>query len=188
MNAIIEPMPMSGFTPELVASIIKRLSDEDELDDIILDVCQITGLPWAEAEARIRLVEEENETRITKKQFPLLAGIAFSIFAAGLVLTGYGVYGIITAVLANQGELVPRDITSYIMPVIERGIDPATAVRPAIFPYANLLLGFFLSPFSGLFFGISMIFGSLLGMKNIWSVLLNGSADQRQKSDNSRSN
>jgi len=158
---------------ELVAGILKRLSDEDDPDDIILDICQKTGISWPEAERLVRQVQEKDEHEITQRQMPLLIGIAFFTFAAGLVLSGYGVYAIITSVTANRGDLAPRDITSYFMPVIERGVDPASALQPAVFPYFNLIVGFFLSPFSALLFGAAMIAGSLVGMREAWSKVLN---------------
>ena len=104
---------------------------------------------------------------------PLLIGVAFFVFAAGLILTGYGLYAIATTLTANHGDLGPPDITSYILPVIEKGVDPASALKPAIFPYFNLILGFMLSPFSALIFGVAMILGSLFGMRDAWSNLLN---------------
>jgi hypothetical protein len=158
---------------ELVAGIIKRLSDSDDPDDIIMDICQKTGWSWSEAEGLVNRVREEDELKITQKQMPILVGVAFFIFAAGLVLTGYGLYAIVTTLAVHQGDLGPRDITSYIMPVIEKGIDPASALQPAVFPYFNLIVGFILSPISALLFGIAMILGSLLGLRDAWSVLLN---------------
>jgi hypothetical protein len=83
-----------------------------------------------------------------------------------------GLFAIGSTVTASQGDLEARDITSYIMPVIEIGVDPASALQPAIFPYFNLILGFILSPISALVFGIAMILDSLLGMRDAWSILL----------------
>jgi hypothetical protein len=158
---------------DLVAGIVKRLSDADDPDDIILDICQETGLSWSEAEGLVNHIQEKDDLQITEKQMPLLIGVAFFVFAAGLILTGYGLYAIATTLTANTGDLGPPDITSYILPVIEKGVDPASALKPAIFPYFNLILGFMLSPFSALLFGVAMIFGSLFGMRDAWSNLLN---------------
>jgi hypothetical protein len=157
---------------DLVAGILKRLSNVDDPDDIILDICQKTGYSWSEAEKLVDQVQEKDEHKITERQMPLLIGMAFFVFAAGLVLSGYGLYAIITAVRSDQGVLGPRDITSYFMPVIEKGVDPVSAFQPAIIPYFNLILGFFLSPISALLFGVAMIFGSLLGMRDAWSKVL----------------
>ena len=158
---------------DLVAGIVKRLSDADDPDDIILDICQKTGLSWSEAEGLVNHIQEKNNLQITEKQMPLLIGVAFFTCAAGLVLTGYGLYAIVTSVASNRGDWGPKDITSYFKPVIENGVDPASALKPAIFPYFNLMLGFILSPISALFFGLAMIAGSLLGMRDAWSYLLN---------------
>ena len=83
-----------------------------------------------------------------------------------------GLYAIVSTVTANQGDLEARDITSYFMPVTKKGVDPAYALQPAIFPYCNLILGFILSPISALVFGIAMILGSLVWMRDARSILL----------------
>jgi hypothetical protein len=156
---------------ELTAYIVHHLSEGDDPEDIILEVCQKTGYSWSEAEELVRLVREKNEVKIAKEQLPLLTGVAFFTFAAGLVLTGYGVYAIVTSMAANKGDWGPRDITSYIMPMIEKGTDPVSALRPAIYPYFNLFLNFMVSPVSAIFFGILMILGSLIGMREVWSSI-----------------
>jgi len=100
-------------------------------------------------------------------------GVAFAIFLCGLALTGFGIYGIFISVTANNADWGPRDITSYFMPVIEKGTDPVVAFQPAILPYFNLILGFIFSPIAALCSGIAMIIGSLFGMRDVWSDLLN---------------
>jgi hypothetical protein len=158
---------------ELVAGIVKRLSQADDPDDIILDICQRSGYSWAAAESLVHYIREDQAPQITQKQMPFLIGVALFVFTAGLILTGYGVYAILSAALAARGELVPRDLTWYFMPVLEKGVHPADAFQPAIFPYLNLIVGMALSPISALLFGLCMIFGSLLGMRDAWSTLLN---------------
>jgi hypothetical protein len=157
---------------ELTNNIIHLLSKADNRDDIIQEVCQNTGYSWSEAEELVRRIQEKNEGKIAKEQMPLLIGVAFFTFAAGLLLTVYGVVTIVTFVTANKGDWGPRDITSYIMPMIEKSADPVSALRPAIFPYFNLILGFILSPLSAIFFGILMLLGSLIGMRKVWSNIL----------------
>jgi hypothetical protein len=158
---------------ELVAGIVKRLSEADDPNDIILDLCQKTGCIWSDAEALVHRVQEEEKFQITKKQMPLLTGMALFVFVTGLVLTGYGVYGIIVTLTAVGGASGPRDIYSYLMPMIEKRLDPVTAFEPAVFPYFNLMLGVLLSPVSALLFGAAMILGSLVGMRDAWETLLN---------------
>jgi hypothetical protein len=158
---------------KLVAGIIQRLSEADSPDDIIMDICQKTGCSWPEAEGLVNRVREEQAVKITQKQMPWLMGVALFFFVAGLLLTGYGVYGFVAAVVAQHGEMVPHDITWYFMPILEKGIDPASAFQPAIYPYFMLVVGVLFSPFSALVSGIAMIFGSLFGMREAWSTLLN---------------
>ena len=157
---------------ELTAYIVHHLGEGDDPEDIILDVCQKTGYSWPEAEELVRQVREKDALQITEKQFPLLTGVALVTFVAGLILTVYGVFSIVNSLANIKGNLGPPDITSYLMPVIEKGVDPASALRPAISPYFNLILGVAISPISALIFGIAMILGSLLGMRNVWYELL----------------
>jgi hypothetical protein len=165
-------MDESGFTPELTAEIVKRLGKDDDLDDIIMDTCGITHLSWEEAEKRIRSIQESYAVRITEKQFPLLTGIALFTFFVGLIILTYGIYTILAPAM-NQGEFAPKDITSYFLPILERGTDPFTAFQPAFFPYLNLFVGILFSPLAAILFGIAMVTGSLVGMKDTWSILLN---------------
>jgi hypothetical protein len=83
-----------------------------------------------------------------------------------------GLYAIASTVTADQGGLGARDITSYIMPVIEKGVEPASALQPAIFPYFNLIIGFIPSPISAPVFGVAMILGSLVGLRDACSILV----------------
>jgi hypothetical protein len=156
----------------VVAAIVKRLSDADDPDDIILDICQESGRSWPEAEGLVERVRAEDERAITARQMPRLLGVALFVFAAGLILSGYGIVAIASVLTTDQGILGPRDITSYILPVFSRGVDPASALQPAVLPYLYLLLNILLSPFSALLFGIAMILGSLVGMREAWSSLL----------------
>jgi len=158
---------------DLVVGIVKRLSAADDPNDIILDLCQKTGCVWAEAEGLVQRVQEEDKFQITQKQMPTLISVALFVFTVGLVLTAYGVYGIITTFTTVRGDFGPRDMYSYIMPMIEKRLDPVTAFEPAVFPYFNLIFGFLLSPVSALLFGVAMLLGSLLGMRDAWENLLN---------------
>jgi hypothetical protein len=161
---------------ELTAGIVKRLSEADDPNDIIVDICQQTGCHWAEAEGLVESVRTNEARQITRRQMPWLMGVALFLFAAGLIMTGYGVYGLITVITTARGGL-PQDLTWYFMPVLEKGLHPSEALGPAILPYFNLVLGtalgFILSPISALTMGTAMILGSLLGMRDAWAALLN---------------
>ena len=156
---------------DLVALIIQHLSEEDDPDDIILYVCKKTGYAWPQAELLVKHVQEDNDAKIAKKQLPIFYGLAFFTFVGGAILTSYGLYTLLTALLSHS-ELFPRDLTSYFMPVLEKGIDPLSAFEPALSPYLNMLLGFIVSPFSAIFFGAAMLSGSLVGMRDIWAKIL----------------
>jgi hypothetical protein len=162
-------MDTTGFTPELTAMIVRRLEAADDPDNIVADVCEATHLSWDEAEERIQEIQTANAVTITKRQFPLTGGIAFLFFAVGLLCVAYGLYAIVSSIL-DQG---PKDLTSYFSPVIEQGASPIDAFRPAVVPYFQLIVNFIISPVAALVLGIAMITGSLVGMRNTWSILLN---------------
>lgn len=157
---------------DLVTLIITRLSEEDDLDDIILEICQKTGYAWSQAELLIKHVQEDNDAKIARKKLPIFYGLAFFTFIGGVILTGYGLYTLMVALISHS-ELFPRDLTSYFMPVLEKGIDPLSAFKSALYPYLNMVLGFFVSPFSAIFFGAAMLSGSLVGMRDTWAKILN---------------
>jgi len=76
---------------EITNFLVKYLSDFDDPDDLILEICQITGRTWMEVEALLDQVCLQHQTEITTRQFPLLALIALGTFIGGLALTALSV-------------------------------------------------------------------------------------------------
>jgi hypothetical protein len=158
--------------PELTAYVIEHLGRQDDIDDLTLELCKQTGWGWQQAADFIGAVEAGNRPVIAKRQFPLLFALAFVLFAAGAGLIGYGVYGFYLTFSGQGGT--PSDLTTYFMPVIQKGADPLEAMQPAISPYVRFFLYFWFGPVPALIFGGSMVAGSLLGMKRVWSAILSG--------------
>jgi hypothetical protein len=156
---------------ELTTYIIKRLGEGDAVNEVIRAVCEKTNLHWSDARRLVFSVQQDGEAVITRKQFPLLTGLALLTFLGGLALAGFGIYSIVSAFFQNQEY--PGDITSYLWPAIAKGDDPLTAIEPAILPYLRLILVFLINPFSAILFGGIMVYASLAGMKAVWSALLN---------------
>jgi hypothetical protein len=139
-------------TEALTAHIIHRLADAVPPGDIVLEICNKTGLSWPEVEMLVKQVQTEHEKDITKKQSPLLTMLAFGIFAGGVGLLAYAVYTIYLVTGAYTGAaLNPWNLPN---------------VFNFIFNYASYTL-------YAILFGVAMILGSLLGMREVWAAILN---------------
>jgi hypothetical protein len=156
---------------EIAVLIIKRLGEGNNPDELLFELCQKTGYSWRQAELLVKQVQEENDAEIARKQLPVLFGLAFITFFGGVVLTSYGLYALGSALLGHS-DLFLRDLTSYFIPVLEKGIDPLSGFKSLLFPYLNMILGFLVSPFSAIFFGLAMLFGSMHGMRFVWLKIL----------------
>ncbi len=163
-------MSFAGLSKEFTTHIINRLVKADNAEDIILEISAANNIPWEEAEQILLTIKQENGRKILNRQFPMHFSIALMTFMGGLLLAGYGIYSLIAILAGNTG--IPNDLTSYFMPVLEKGIDPGYAIFPAIIPYLSLVVSFLFSPFSALLLGTAMLLGSLVGMRNAWAVLL----------------
>ena len=139
-------------TPDITNYIVYRLSDAVPPNDIIMDICDKTGISWPEAEELVEQVQFEHEQDVTKRQFPLLTLVALSIFVGGVGLLAYSTYMLFltTSTYANTA-LNPWDLPDTLN---------------LIFNYAAFTLSLIL-------FAIAMILGSLLGMRQVWATILN---------------
>jgi hypothetical protein len=140
--------------------IIRHLSQGNDPNDLIYQICQKDNIPWSQAEELVKRVRVEKADVIVKKQFPLLFVIALAIFLSGLVLIGYSTFLSVEEISFLQGS--PRSqgaihmdglqiLTVFIVAILDKGPTPV------------LLL----------IFGIAMILGSLVGMRDAWSSMLN---------------
>jgi len=116
-----------------------------------MDICDKTGMSWPEAEALVQQVQAEHEQEVTKRQFPLLSLVAFSIFVGGVGLLAYSLYMLFLTTSAYAiTTLNPWDLPDTLN---------------FIFNYAAFTLSLIL-------FAIAMILGSLLGMRQVWITIL----------------
>jgi len=146
---------------EVSAYIINALAKDEDIDDIILALCEAHSLTWQEAETLVKNIQLENEQAISKKKFPLLFLLALAIFIGGLGMAGYGIYTILSEITIIQDNLKNAQ-------QLMNDLD-ALAIL-----YINLkvILTTGSAPISFIFLGIGMIFGSLRGMQEAWSEIL----------------
>jgi len=76
---------------EITDLIISKLGRQNSRNEIIIAVCEKSGLDWTEAEKLIQQVEEENHHTIAIRQSPVLIIISGLTVIAGLGLLGYGI-------------------------------------------------------------------------------------------------
>jgi hypothetical protein len=131
--------------------IVERLMASDNIDDIVLEICQDGRLSWNEAEALVRQVEADQRTKIERGQSPILVIWALGTFVVGIVLVIYSSY---TAAELSRAALKQRnlDLIRIMLDIIR--------AAPYLF-------------WTGIF-GAAMITGSLVGMRKVWSAWLNG--------------
>jgi hypothetical protein len=74
---------------KLTEAVVRDLSRHRSRNDIIMSICQSTGMDWKQAEAFVQQVEQSNHSRIAGRQAPLL-----------LILAGIAVVGGLSTVVA----------------------------------------------------------------------------------------
>jgi hypothetical protein len=137
--------------PDLTNYIIDRLSDAVTPNDIVMEICTKADRSWPEAEALVKQVQAEHEQDVTKRQFPLLTLVAFSIFVGGVGLLAYSIYMLfLTTSTYASTALNPWDLPD---------------ILNFIFNYAVFTLSLILV-------AIAMILGSLWGMRQVWAAIL----------------
>ena len=133
--------------PELTAYILERLSSMANTDDLVLDICQKTGLHWNEAEAWVETLKVQHESEISRRQSPLLVTLAVVIFLGGAEIAsaaGYFLYETALDALHTDDSLARLDLFLYLF-----------RAAPDI-----ISIGVF---------GGAMMAGSSLGLYQIWS-------------------
>lgn len=66
--------------------ILSRLSGDAPEDDIILSICEHTGLDWQSVHALVDEVKSDHQPEIEKRQFPLLGLLSIVFVVLGLIL------------------------------------------------------------------------------------------------------
>ncbi len=90
--------------------ILQRLTDAEDRENIILDLCETENLNWSEARAMVDAVEARKKNQIVLAQSPVLVMIALGIFIGGLVLLGYAVYNIAVVYETYTSTLSPASV------------------------------------------------------------------------------
>ncbi len=140
----------------ITKEIIEQLTEIRDPNDIILDICVRYRMSWPEAEALVRQVQTENQDTVTLRNAPLLTVVALVTFISGLVLLAIGLY---TLALLAAAVIVARE-GGNIFSSWEFYFSVNTMVRTGLQPLAGIPIGF------------AMMLGSLLGMRDVWAVLL----------------
>ncbi len=133
-------MPIE-ISQELTTKILDDLADVHDVDDIVMEVCEKTGLTWEEVEAYVHRLAAENENKIALAQSPLLTLLALVTFGTGIAIILSSVGQVVQIYLANSHAL--------------------------IIYFASNGGGFL----GSLLLGIAMIVGSLKGMQNVWEAI-----------------
>jgi hypothetical protein len=84
--------------------VIEQLGKQVSENEILLRLCEKTGLSWPEAEQFLRQVQSEQKRTITLRQSPLLLIMSIGFILVGLGLFFYGGYrGIFAGLLLALG-------------------------------------------------------------------------------------
>jgi hypothetical protein len=143
---------LSGMNEEeLRELIIKRLVNHTRISDIAQEVSEQSGLYWSDAEALVREVALMQEHTIHQKRSPMLAALAVATFLGGmvmLIMTVFAVSNVIVFYRTTQPELL-------------------STINILLFIANEAQLALWLG-----LFGLAMVSGSLLGMRDVWMVWL----------------
>jgi hypothetical protein len=128
--------------------ILQRLTDAEDRENIILDLCETENLNWSEARSMVAAVEARKKNQIVLAQSPVLVMIALGIFIGGLVLLVYAVYNIAIAYETYASTLSPASVGFLLY----------------LLTYGGFLLEFVI-------LGFAMVVGSLTGMQDVWRAV-----------------
>ena len=129
--------------------IVERLTNSEDKNDIILDLCEDADMSWAEAESTLERIETENKTLIVLSQSPLLVAIALTTFVGGVILVSATIYDLIVSYNTYISESLDNPHIGYLSMLFLSG-------------------GWFLER---ILLGLFMIVGSLRGMQDVWQAI-----------------
>ena len=98
---------------DLRSHIIERLSHAVPEDDIVKEVCELSGLSWYEAEALVKEAAWQDDAEVGRRQFPLLALLSMASVVPGLLLIGLYLDGVVQPLLVimkTRGDPNPFDL------------------------------------------------------------------------------
>ena len=131
--------------------IIENLSEYEDPNDLILEICNRTGMKWLEAQALVDTVRAGNSSKIARKQAPLLTALALITFVAGvgiLLFEGFTFINVFRE-FTSLGHH-PWDVADLMLFVL--------AYAPGLLQFIPLAL--------------VMVLGSLVGMSDMWKAIL----------------
>ncbi len=138
---------------KLEALIIERLKNGDNLNDILVELCESANMDWRQAQDLVERIRAENNTNITMYQSPLLILIALAIFLGGVGLIVYTAASLVTM---YEFFMAPPPQPNTLLP--ETGFITYVAVSASqLFFY--------------IFLGMGMILGSAKGMAPVWTAV-----------------
>ena len=139
---------MDDKNGELETFILERLEKSMPLNDIVLHVCQHSGMYWSDALELVKQVQAENSSHLERRKIPWHFALALATAIGGV------------------GMLI-----AAIIPFLN------FFSGPNAIPFTGTNILFFavnLAPYSSglLLTGMAMLAGSMLGMRQTWSSLL----------------
>lgn len=81
--------------------LIGRLGNDAIRDDVILELCQLEGWSWQQAEEYIEWVEEAYAARIHRRKSPWLLVLSAGALILGLVQSGSAYYMLFQPLIKN---------------------------------------------------------------------------------------
>jgi hypothetical protein len=136
---------------ELTKYIVDRLSESADQNDLILELCNRTGMDWPQAQALLEKVRAENSATIFHRRLPMLVAIAILTFIGGLGILISQIFIFASIIGEFNG---PGNKGLYIVDLVYFLIRYAPAV-PILIPL-----------------GLAMVIGSLIGMRDVWAGIL----------------
>ncbi len=143
--------------------ILARLSRAASEDEVIYSVCQKTGLGWADAQALVEQIKDENLSEIESRQAPLKNLLSIIFFIMGIVLTlGPMVY-----------LWVMLDVTSTFFVFVSSGFSADAETALKLLGSRCVLLSWFELPsiIFTIMVGIAISIGNLRYMRGAWKAL-----------------
>jgi hypothetical protein len=128
--------------------VTKRLANYVRMSDITQELCEQTGMAWPEAESFVREVASLEEKTVHRRRSPALMGLGLVIFVGGVGLMFVSAFFVSNLVIFYRTNLPELLSTVQILIFIVTEAPSA------------LWLGSF---------GLAMVVGSLVGMREVWA-------------------
>lgn len=97
---------------ELKREIVSQLGRGVPEDDIIFEICQGTGMTWAEAESLVFSMTIYRSRQIARRQMVILTALGLSTILAGSVLIGLFIQGMVGHLRTLSGGATPDTLKS----------------------------------------------------------------------------